>query len=46
MGIDTGMYVRLSVMMFLEFAGMGAWAPVLAAYLIDDLKFSGKADRL
>ncbi len=42
MGIDTGMYVRLSVMMFLEFAVWGAWAPVLAAYLIDDLKFSGK----
>ncbi len=36
------LYLRLSVMMFLEFAIWGAWAPVLASYLINDLKLSGK----
>lgn len=42
MGIDTVLYLRLSAMMFLEFAVWGAWAPVLASYLINDLKLSGK----
>lgn len=42
MGIDTILYLRLSAMMFLEFAIWGAWAPVLASYLINDLKLSGK----
>lgn len=42
MGIDTILYFRLSAMMFLEFAVWGAWAPVLASYLINDLKLSGK----
>ncbi|MCX8066204.1 MAG: MFS transporter [Candidatus Hydrogenedentes bacterium] len=42
MGIDTLLYFRLSAMMFLEFAVWGAWAPVLASYLINDLKLSGK----
>ena len=36
------LYVRLSVMMFLEFAVWGAWAPVLAARLLGPLKMSGK----
>jgi len=36
------LYGQLSLMMFLEFAVWGAWAPVLAAYLLGDLKFSGK----
>lgn len=33
---------RLSVVMFLEFAVWGAWAPVLAARLLGPLKMSGK----
>lgn len=33
--------VRLGAMMFLQYAIWGAWAPVLSAYLIDDLGFSG-----
>jgi len=33
-------YARLSLMMFLEFAVWGAWAPVLFPYL-DDMGFSG-----
>ena len=36
------LYLGLSVMMFLEFAIWGAWAPVLASHLVGDLKFSGK----
>ena len=36
------LYVSLSVMMFLEYAIWGAWAPVLAARLLGPLKFSGK----
>jgi MFS family permease len=35
-------YIRLSVVMFLEFAVWGAWAPVLAARLLGPLKMSGK----
>jgi len=30
---------RLSVMMFLQYAIWGGWAPVLSAYLLNDLKF-------
>ncbi len=41
-GMDTGLYVKLSAMMFLEFAVWGAWYPVLAARLLGPLKFSGK----
>lgn len=33
--------VRLGIMMFLQYAIWGAWAPVLSAYLITDLGFSG-----
>ena len=36
------LYTQLSLMMFLEFAIWGAWAPVLAAHLLGKLKFSGK----
>ena len=36
------LYLKLSVMMFLEFAIWGAWAPVLASHLIGSLKMSGK----
>ncbi len=32
---------RLGAMMFLEYAIWGAWAPVLSAYLINNLGFSG-----
>lgn len=32
---------RLGTMMFLQYAIWGAWAPVLSAYLINDLHFSG-----
>ncbi|MDX1577892.1 MAG: MFS transporter [Gemmatimonadota bacterium] len=32
---------RLGLMMFLQYAIWGAWAPVLSAYLITDLGFSG-----
>ncbi len=32
---------RLGVMMFLQYAIWGAWAPVLSSYLINDLGFSG-----
>ncbi|UCF19478.1 MAG: MFS transporter [Gemmatimonadota bacterium] len=33
--------VRLGIMMFLQYAIWGAWAPVLSAYLINDLGFDG-----
>ncbi len=40
--MDWQLYIKLSVMMFLEFAIWGAWAPVLATHLIGPLKMSGK----
>jgi len=40
--VEMGIYVPLSVMMFLEYAIWGAWAPVLAARLLGPLKMSGK----
>lgn len=40
--MDVSLYSRLSLMLFLEYAIWGAWAPVLAAYLLGGLKFSGK----
>ena len=40
--MDWELYLKLSVMMFLEFAIWGAWAPVLASHLVGTLKFSGK----
>jgi nucleoside transporter len=36
------LYFSLSMMMFLEFAIWGAWAPVLAARLLGPLEMSGK----
>lgn len=33
--------IRLGIMMFLQYAIWGAWAPVLSAYLKDTLGFSG-----
>ena len=41
-GMHSGLYIKLSVLMFLEFAVWGAWYPVLAARLLGPLKFSGK----
>jgi MFS family permease len=41
-GMDSDLYLRLSAMMFLEYAIWGAWYPVLAARLLGPLKFSGK----
>lgn len=40
--MEYGLYGKLSLMLFLEYAIWGAWAPVLAAYLLGGLKFSGK----
>jgi MFS family permease len=36
------LYLKLSAMMFLQFAVWGAWYPVIAARLLGPLKFSGK----
>lgn len=40
--MDWSLYLKLSAVMFLEFAVWGAWYPVLAARLLGPLKFSGK----
>ncbi len=40
--MDRSLYIQLSLMMFLQFAIWGAWAPVLAARLLGPLKMSGK----
>ncbi len=40
--MDWQLYLKLSVMMFLEFAIWGAWAPVLASHLVGPLRMSGK----
>ena len=42
MGIDSTTYIALSVVMFLEYAIWGAWAPVLSARLLGPLKMTGK----
>jgi len=39
---NTQTYIALSVVMFLEYAIWGAWAPVLAARLLGPLKMTGK----
>lgn len=36
------LYLRLSLMMFLQFAVWGAWSPVLAARLLGPLKMTGR----
>ncbi|MGE5296392.1 MAG: MFS transporter, partial [Solirubrobacterales bacterium] len=41
-GMDSVLYLKLSAMMFLEFAVWGAWYPVLATRLLGPLGFSGK----
>jgi len=41
-GMDAVLYLKLSAMMFLEYAIWGAWYPVLAARLLGPLKFTGK----
>lgn len=40
--MDWPLYLKLSIMMFLEFAIWGSWAPVLASHLVGPLKLSGK----
>ncbi len=40
--MEWQLYLKLSTMMFLEYAIWGAWAPVLAARLLGPLKMSGK----
>ena len=40
--METTPYVKLSALMFMEFAVWGAWLPVLAARLLGPLKMSGK----
>ncbi len=42
LSVSLGVYVKLSAVMFLEYAVWGAWAPVLAARLLGPLKMSGK----
>ena len=42
MGAPVSQYVSLSIVMFLEYAVWGAWAPVLAARLLGPLKMTGK----
>jgi len=42
MSVGPEVYIPLSVVMFLEYAVWGAWAPVLAARLLGPLKMSGK----
>jgi len=40
--MDSTLYIKLSALMFLEFAVWGAWYSVLAPRLLGPLKFSGK----
>jgi len=42
LSVDSGTYMRLSGVMFLEYAVWGSWAPVLAARLLGPLKMTGK----
>lgn len=42
LSVDTGTYLRISAVMFLQYAVWGAWAPVLAARLLGPLKMTGK----
>ncbi|MHB8902291.1 MAG: MFS transporter [Thermoguttaceae bacterium] len=40
--MDNPLYVKLSALMFMEYAVWGAWMPVLAARLLGPLKMTGK----
>jgi MFS family permease len=40
--MDVGLYLRLSALMFMEYAIWGAWMPVLAVRLLGPLKMSGR----
>ena len=40
--VGNSVYIPLSIVMFLEYAIWGAWAPVLAARLLGPLKMTGK----
>ena len=40
--MTTSLYIKLSLVMGLEYAVWGAWMPVLAARLLGPLKFTGK----
>jgi len=40
--MSTALYLRLSALMFLEYAVWGAWMPVLAARLLGPLQMTGK----
>ena len=42
MSVPLDVYIRLSLVMFFEYAVWGAWAPVLASRLLGPLKMSGK----
>ena len=42
LSVDVGTYIRVSAVMFLEYAVWGAWAPVLAARLLGPMKMTGK----
>jgi nucleoside transporter len=41
MEVSMSVKVRLGLMMFFQYAIWGAWSPVLSAYLLDDLGYSG-----
>jgi nucleoside transporter len=40
--MGLGLYIRLSLMMFLQFAVWGCFSPLLASHLVGPLKMSGK----
>jgi MFS family permease len=40
--VNWNLYIRLSALMFMEFAVWGAWMPVLALRLLGPLKMNGK----
>ena len=40
--VDWNVYLRVSTLMFLEFAIWGAWMPVLAMRLLGPMKLNGK----
>lgn len=40
--MDWRLYISLSIMMFLQYAIWGSWAPVLSSHLVGPLKLSGK----